>query len=264
MIWADNPSWSALIAEELAPADPKCEVDEVDVIRLKLILQYYEEVVTGFANPDHLGPLINRLQSRVSDLKRVVRVSEDTLITLPLTIVSLRDVRLELRKMVPMLLCKQLYELKKSGDASIGRYLNLVIDEAHNVLSTQSARESEVWRDYRLETFEEIVKEGRKFGVFLTLASQRPHDISDTIISQLHHYFLHRLVNELDIRAVERAVAYLDRISFEAIPILPTGSCVIAGFKTQVPVIVEVGELSPEFEPYSRTIKITDLIFGDS
>ena len=62
--------------------------------------------------------------------------------------------------------------------------LNIIIDEAHNILSYASQRESETWKDYRLETFEEIIKEGRKFGVFLTIASQRPSDISSTIISQ--------------------------------------------------------------------------------
>jgi DNA helicase HerA-like ATPase len=68
------------------------------------------------------------------------------------------------------------------------------------------------------------VKEGRKFGVFLTIASQRPHDISETIVSQLHNYFLHRLVNNLDVHAIERAVAYLDAVSFESIPILGTAA----------------------------------------
>ena len=103
--------------------------------------------------------------------------------------------------------------LRSKGDRPTNaRYLNLIIDEAHNILSLESSRESEAWRDYRLETFEEIVKEGRKFGVFLTLASQRPHDISPTIISQLHNYFLHRLVNNLDVLAIEKAVSYLDRV----------------------------------------------------
>ncbi|WP_432490503.1 hypothetical protein, partial [Flavonifractor plautii] len=90
-----------------------------------------------------------------------------------------------MRKVIPMLLCKHLYDQKKENDPTNARYLNLIVDEAHNILSLESSRESEAWRDYRLETFEEIVKEGRKFGVFLTLASQRPHDISPTIISQL-------------------------------------------------------------------------------
>jgi hypothetical protein len=74
-----------------------------------------------------------------------------------------------------------------------------------------------------------MIKEGRKFGVFLTLASQRPSDISPTIISQLHNYFLHRLINNEDIRAVEKTISYLDRVSFEYLPILPTGTCIFAG-----------------------------------
>lgn len=73
-----------------------------------------------------------------------------------------------------------------------------------------STRESEEWKDYRLECFEEIIKEGRKFGVFLTIGSQRPSDISDTIISQLHNYFIHRLVNEEDVRKMYRTVAFAD------------------------------------------------------
>ena len=77
-----------------------------------------------------------------------------------------------------MLICSYAYDdIKRSGSY---RYLSLVIDEAHNILSEESSRESEQWKSYRLETFEEIVKEGRKYGVFLVLASQRPYDISPT------------------------------------------------------------------------------------
>jgi DNA helicase HerA-like ATPase len=59
----------------------------------------------------------------------------------------------------------------------------IIIDEAHNILSTESFREAESWKDYRLETFEEIIKEGRMFGVFVTIASQRPNDISPVLVS---------------------------------------------------------------------------------
>lgn len=109
-----------------------------------------------------------------------------------------------------------------------------------------------------METFEEIIKEGRKFGVFLTIASQRPSDISDTIISQLHNYFLHRLINNKDIQAVERTISYLDKVSFEALPILPTGSCVLAGLSAQVPVIINIDHIPKENEPYNKTIRPTD------
>lgn len=170
--------------------------------------------------------------------------------------ISLRDVNLDMKKVIPLLLCRQLYYRKKRAEN--GTFLNIIIDEAHNILSTASARESESWKDYRLETFEEIVKEGRKFGVFLTIASQRPRDISDTIVSQLHNYFLHRLVNNLDIHAIEKAVSYLDKISFESLSILPTGTCIVSGVSAQVPVLVSVSALEPRFEPNSKTMTLND------
>jgi uncharacterized protein len=229
----------------------------IDLVRFKIVLQYYNDVISGFSNREHLSPLIKRMEERVPDIKKLIEVSDDGY-DQPFVVVSLRNVNLAMRKVVPMLLCKHLYDKKKLDDPHNETVLNLIIDEAHNILSLESTRESEAWRDYRLETFEEIIKEGRKFGVFLTIASQRPHDISPTIISQLHNYFLHRLVNDLDIKAVEKAVAYLDKVSFESLPILPTGVCILAGVAAQIPVMVKVGRLAPEFEPNSRTMSVVN------
>jgi DNA helicase HerA-like ATPase len=228
----------------------------IDLVRFKIVLQYYSDIISGYSNREHLSPLIKRMETRVPDIKKLIEASDEDQYDEPLIVVSLRDVNLAMRKVVPMLLCKHLYDRKKELDPGNTKLLNLIVDEAHNILSMESTRESEAWRDYRLETFEEIIKEGRKFGVFLTIASQRPHDISATIISQLHNYFLHRLVNDLDIKAVEKAVSYLDRVSFESLPILPTGVCILAGVAAQIPVMVKVGELAAPFEPNSRTMSV--------
>jgi DNA helicase HerA-like ATPase len=105
-----------------------------------------------------------------------------------------------------------------------------------------------------IETFEELIKEGRKFSTFLTISSQRPYDISPTIISQLHNYFIHRLINENDIKAIERTIAYLDKLSFESIPILSVGSCFVAGLASDIPIKVDVDLLPIEMQPKSETI----------
>jgi hypothetical protein len=123
-------------------------------------------------------------------------------------------------------------------------------------LSKESERESGTWKDYRLEVFEEIIKEGRKFGAFLTISSQRPSDISDTIISQLHNYFLHRLVNSEDIKAIGKTVSFLDAASFEMIPILPQGACVVTGTACNFPVIVQADILEQAKRPRSNTINL--------
>ena len=260
---AQDAQWRQLTSERIAdlPLDFS-ELKDIDLVRFKIVIQYYSDIIRGFANKEHLGPLIKRLETRIPDIKKLIRIEENALLAKSLTVVSLKDVKLSMRKVLPMILCKQLYENKKNTDVESGEYLNLIIDEAHNILSSDSARESEAWRDYRLETFEEIIKEGRKFGVFLTLASQRPHDISETIISQLHNYFLHRLINNLDIHAVERAVSYLDRVSFESLPILPTGTCVLSGISAQVPVVVDIDRMPIENEPNNKTMSPTNRWFA--
>ncbi len=154
------------------------EMDPINLIHFRIILQYYQDIVSGHSNREHLSPLMKRLNSRVDDVRKVICVSADELLIKPLTVVSLREVNLDMRKVIPMLLCKSLDDQKKEQPVD-GNYLNIIIDEAHNILSTQSMRESDAWRDDRLETFEEMIKEGRKFGVFLTIASQRPRHLRD-------------------------------------------------------------------------------------
>jgi len=235
-------------------------ITQIDRTRMQIVVQYYQDVIRGFANRDYLAPLLKRLDRRIDDIKKVVAVAAKgaSLWTKNFVIVSLKDVSIQMRKVLPLLLCKKLYAEHKAV-ADENAYLNIIIDEAHNILSEKSERESEQWKDYRLETFEEIIKEGRKFGVFLTLASQRPADISETIISQLHNYFLHRLINNEDINAVRQTISYLDRVSFESLPMLPTGTCVFAGLVASVPVVLDIGEIRPKkHEPRNKTMTLTD------
>jgi len=230
-------------------------VSELQKIRLRIVFQYFNEIAKFDLNTEHISPLLKRVR-KIEELDRVITISNSETDKF-FEVISLADVNTSMKKILPLLICKQIYD-KKKRDRSNSKYLNIIIDEAHNILSYSSQRESETWKDYRLETFEEIIKEGRKFGVFLTVASQRPSDISSTIISQLHNYFLHRLINNKDIEAVEKTISYLDKVSFESLPILPTGTCVLAGLSAQVPLIVEMNVIGEQFEPFNKTIKPTD------
>jgi uncharacterized protein len=228
-------------------------------IRLQIIFNYFFVILKGFYSREHIGPLYNRLESRYSQITKVFTIDDMPFLDgkAPLTIVSLNDVNVEMKKIIPLVICKYFYEYFKRNNLSRDKYLNIIVDEAHNILSRNSIRESETWKDYRLETFEEIIKEGRKFGVFLTISSQRPSDISDTIISQLHNYFLHRLINNKDIEAIGRTVSYLDRISFESLSILPQGSCILAGLSADLPVVLKVDRLPEDNKPHNETIILT-------
>ncbi|HAT2038538.1 TPA: ATP-binding protein [Legionella pneumophila] len=257
--YSSNDNFDNLIDRAISNIQvPILEINAIEKIRLKIISCYYNDVVRGYSNKEHISPLISRLKTRIPDLVKVITIEDDDRVkTKNLTIVSMKNLNIHMRKILPLLFCKYLYDEKKSANKNQNKFLNIIIDEAHNIMSESSQRESEQWKDYRLETFEEIIKEGRKFGVFLTIASQRPSDISSTIISQLHNYFLHRLINNNDIKAIERTVSYLDKVSFESLPILPTGTCILAGLIAQVPVVIEINKISDQYKPFNQTIEPT-------
>jgi DNA helicase HerA-like ATPase len=226
-----------------------------------LYFQLVYDVLSNRAQNEHIAPVINKLSSFHKDIEKVIEIKEDGESEFWennfFCVVNLNETNTHIKKTIPLLVSFKLFaEHKKNITRRKEKSLNIIIDEAHNILSYASERESETWKDYRLETFEEIIKEGRKFGVFLTIASQRPYDISSTIISQLHNFFLHRLINNNDIVAVEKTISYLDKVSFESLPILPTGTCIIAGQCIQVPVMVDISEIDKEFEPDNKTIKL--------
>lgn len=207
---------------------------------------------------EHIAPAINKLKSNEKNIEKVFDFSnqiDSFWDESNIVVINLCNVNTDMKKLIPLLLTNKLYnEYKKKRDNK--SYLNIIVDEAHNILSYQSTRESESWKDYRLEVFEEIIKEGRKFGVFMTIASQRPSDISSTIISQLHNYFIHRLMNERDIQQVNNTISYLDKVSVESLPILSTGVCVLAGQFAEMPIIVQIDRIEDKNKPYNETINL--------
>ena len=216
----------------------------------------------GRVNFEHINPLIQRIIARSSFIEKTIYVCDEEKPWSLVNVISLRNCNLEAKKMLPLLIAKQLYHRHKeesSDDNNINSTIHLIIDEAHNVLSLQSTREEEFWKDYRLEVFEEIIKEGRKFGFYITLASQRPYDISPTIISQVHNYFIHRLVNDQDLKMIGNTINSLDSVSKQQIPNLAPGQCIITGTSFDMPLLVQVDKLSKEKSPSSDNANLIKL-----
>lgn len=238
--------------------------DFISWITKFLYIQLIDDVLSNRAQNEHVAPAINKLKSLTNEFSKVFSIPTHGGSTnlwedgKPLAVINMSKVSVSMKKLIPLLLSYKYYQEHKNKKSDVvTSSLNIIIDEAHNILSYDSTRESQDWKDFRLETFEEIIKEGRKFGVFLTIASQRPSDISATIISQLHNYLIHRLINNRDLEMVEKAIAYLDKISIESLPILPAGACVLSGIMADLPLILQVDPLSKEEQPESQTIALT-------
>lgn len=224
-------------------------------LRLAAYFQMIFDLSRHTIQYDHISPLIHRIEARTSDFNKVLEIKKlpkcQSLFSKGYShVISLKNVNRDIKMLLPMLIAKISYDLHRNQDERSSIF-NLIIDEAHNILSENSTVESEKWKDYRLDVFEEIVKEGRKFGYYLTIASQRPSDISPTIVSQIHNYFIHRLVNDNDLRLLDRTMTSLDYVSKSSIPNLSAGQAIITGVSFDLPVVVKIDKLQKDEAPNS-------------
>jgi hypothetical protein len=235
------------------------KISELNQYFIFVLLQLVYDLTSYKIQMDHILPVINRFKSKRNDIEKVFVVENTRSLWQDKNVVvlNLHDVNIDMKKTIPLLLAKHIYNEHKTKENK--ESLSIIIDEAHNILSKTSFRESEDWKDYRLETFEEIIKEGRKFGVFVTISSQRPNDISETIISQAHNYFIHQLINQRDLQTIGNAVSYIDKVTEESIPTLPVGTCVFSGIATPMPLKIRIDELPDDEKPASKTLKFSDI-----
>jgi hypothetical protein len=122
----------------------------------------------------------------------------------------------------------------------------LIVDEAHNFLGRQIGLDDFTTR---LDAFELIAKEGRKYGLNICLATQRPRDLTEGVLSQMGTLIVHRLTNDQDREVVERACGEIDRSAAAFLPNLRPGEAVIIGADFPIPLTFQVRE--PDMKPKS-------------
>lgn len=129
-------------------------------------------------------------------------------------------------------------EFKKSSEKEIkDRDVNLFIfEEAHRYIS--KLNENSLFGE--VEVFKKIAREGRKFGCFLMLSSQRPSELSSTVLSQCNNYLIHRIKNNVDLEYLLKTIPYINKNQLTRFSYLPTGTAFIVGELYPIPVEVDV------------------------
>lgn len=142
----------------------------------------------------------------------------------------------------------------------------LVLEEAHSFVRRGVNDDGPAENPTQLcrETFEKIAREGRKFGLGLMLSSQRPSELSPTILAQCNTFLLHRIVNDLDQALVARLVP--DNVAglLKELPSLPSRQAVLLGWATPIPLLVEMDELAEDHRPQSSDPDFWDVWTGKS
>lgn len=140
-------------------------------------------------------------------------------------------------------------EAGKEGDAR--HPVTIVCDEAHLYLPSNTASTGPLERR-ALENFEKIAKEGRKYGVGLMIVSQRPSDVSTTILSQCSNIISLRLANKTDQLVVKQLLPESLESLMDVLSTLDVGEAVVVGDATLLPTRIKM--LKPKNEPRSATI----------
>lgn len=124
-----------------------------------------------------------------------------------------------------------------------------VCDEAHLYLPVRE--DADVVEKQALYSFERIAKEGRKYGVSLLVVSQRPSDVSRTILSQCNNFLILRLTNDQDQNVVRRLMPDSLAGVLDGLPLLDTGEALLLGDAILLPARIKLK--FPTIEPLSQT-----------
>lgn len=129
----------------------------------------------------------------------------------------------------------------------------IVMEEAHTFIKRYNDdTETYSASSTCAKIFEKIAREGRKFGLGLVLSSQRPSELSPTVLSQCNTFLLHRISNDRDQELVHRLVPDNLRGLLRDLPSLPSRNAILLGWATELPILVQMKVLKEEYRPKSN------------
>lgn len=157
------------------------------------------------------------------------------------TIFDLSLVANDVLENVTALLGRILFDFAVRSQPRAEHPLLLVLEEAHRFIP--SRRDPSGSGSRSAAVFERIAKEGRKFGLSLLLASQRPSELSETVVAQCGTVIAHRLTHEADQNLLRHATALSSRALLDQLPSLAQQHALVTGVSTGVPVAVRVRDV---------------------
>ena len=268
--------------EEEAPADEDAPIP----FRVDELPDYVDALAAGHAGRD-IGQFVDTLNLRIRTILEGGRLApvihtdgtnSPTLVDWlsdyigakqaengPIAVLDLSLVPSEVIHVVVCVLARMVFEALQRYRRSTGCELptTLVLDEAHTFVHRGLSGESTSSAGRECSrVFERIAREGRKFGLGLVLASQRPSEISPTVLSQCNTFLLHRLVNDHDQDLVRRLVPDGLGILLRELPTLPTRRAILLGWAAPAPTLIEVQDIPKEFRPHSPDPAFWDVWTG--
>ena len=198
------------------------------------------------------APSVMHEYDAMSDL--VAQLMEYSESNTQIKVVDFSEVPAEILPIVVGLVARIIYQVQFWTDSKRRQPLAIVCDEAHMYLPNKEGQNPVERR--AIENFEKIAKEGRKYGVALLVVSQRPSDVSPTILSQCNNIVSLRLTNGEDQATVKRLMPESLVGLMDTLPILDTGEALVVGDAVLLPSRIRIRP--PGEKPLSATIDFWD------
>lgn len=158
-----------------------------------------------------------------------------------LVIIDTSELESDTLELTTSVISRMLFDFRKNQNEEYRRKqpIHLILDEAHRYIKRD---EQYILRH---NIFERIAREGRKYAIYLIVSSQRPSELSSTVLSQCGNYIIHRIQNDLDMKYIYSVLPYYSEDYPMKIRQLVPGEALVFGNFVPMPLLVKVIEANP-------------------
>ncbi len=153
--------------------------------------------------------------------------------------INLEDVDDAFAKSIVKIFTRLIFELSRKIQRGTLPF-NILLEEAHRYVQND---QDEFLFGYNI--FDRVAKEGRKYGVIMALISQRPVDLSETVISQCSNFFIFKMSHPRDIEYITKMIPNITEDIIEKQKTLQVGNCLVFGSAFRIPIIVKMEMPNP-------------------
>ena len=214
-----------------------------------------EEFAFLRVSPDQLESHERDVAQFVERFIGLSRIEEKFEKTAQVIVLDMNEAADEVVEVAAAVISRLIFDRLRKAEPRNRMPINLVLEEAHRYVSEKPT-------GYAIDAsriFQRIAKEGRKYGLFLMVASQRPSELSKTVLSQCSNFVVHRIQNPDDLQHIRQMTPFVSDSVMKRLPSLPKQHALIFGNAVNLPTTFKVRDVSPK--PKSDDAAIKDLWF---
>jgi DNA helicase HerA-like ATPase len=168
-------------------------------------------------------------------------------------VIDLNDASDEIVELASAVVARLVFDRMRRADPRNRVPVHMILEEAHRYISEKPSR-------FAIDagiTFQRIAKEGRKYGAFLIIASQRPSELSKTVLSQCGNFIIHRIQNPDDLSQIRQMTPFISETMLRRLPSLPKQHALIFGNSVNIPTTFRVRDADPT--PHSNDTQVREI-----